>query len=288
MKVTDTLSPVEQQKLDMNNQLATSLLGTAQTGLNNVNQVFSTPFDSSNLPAITTPMGPAGLKEVSDALLARLQPQLDQRREALRTQNVNTGFAPGSTGYDQGMDEYWRSANDMQLAALAQAQQAASTSYGMEADARTKALQEQLALRQLPLNEINALRTGNQAALPQFQQYQGQSAAPAPIMQGAIAQGNADIAAYNADAAASGNLMGGLFDLGGAALASPWLMSSDRRLKKNIKRVGTHTLGIGIYEFDYVKGGHAVGVMSDEVRSVLPQAVVVDADGFDMVDYSLL
>lgn len=68
----------------------------------------------------------------------------------------------------------------------------------------------------------------------------------------------------------------------------PTTTFSDRRLKKNIKRVGTHRLGIGIYEFDYIRGGHAIGVMADEVRLVRPDAVLRDASGYDMVDYSKL
>ena len=63
---------------------------------------------------------------------------------------------------------------------------------------------------------------------------------------------------------------------------------SDRRLKTNIKRVGTHPLGIGIYEFDYVWGEHATGVMADEVRTVMPEAVTRHSSGYDMVDYSKL
>ncbi len=63
---------------------------------------------------------------------------------------------------------------------------------------------------------------------------------------------------------------------------------SDRRLKRNIKRVGTHRLGIGIYEFDYVWGEHATGVMADEVKQVMPDAVIRDKSGYDMVDYSKL
>jgi hypothetical protein len=63
---------------------------------------------------------------------------------------------------------------------------------------------------------------------------------------------------------------------------------SDRRLKKNIKRIGTHPLGIGLYEFDYLWGQHAIGVMADEVKSVRPEAVLHHPDGYDMVDYSKL
>jgi hypothetical protein len=47
-------------------------------------------------------------------------------------------------------------------------------------------------------------------------------------------------------------------------------------------------LGIGIYEFDYVWGQHATGVMADEVRRVMPEAVIRDKSGYDMVDYSKL
>ncbi len=63
---------------------------------------------------------------------------------------------------------------------------------------------------------------------------------------------------------------------------------SDRRLKTNIKRIGTHPLGIGIYEFDYVWGEHATGVMADEVKTVMPEAVTRHPSGYDMVDYGKL
>jgi hypothetical protein len=66
------------------------------------------------------------------------------------------------------------------------------------------------------------------------------------------------------------------------------LTLSDRRLKKNIERIGTHRLGIGIYKYDYVWGEHAVGVMADEVKTVMPEAVIRGADGYDRVDYSRL
>jgi len=71
-------------------------------------------------------------------------------------------------------------------------------------------------------------------------------------------------------------------------IIKPITTFSDRRLKTNIKRVGTHRLGIGIYEFDYVWGEHATGVMADEVKAVMPEAVTRHPSGYDMVDYSKL
>ncbi len=70
---------------------------------------------------------------------------------------------------------------------------------------------------------------------------------------------------------------------------------SDRSLKQDIVRVGTHPLGIGLYLFDYKpefkdRFGHArrLGVMADEVETVLPAAVVIHPEGFKMVHYAML
>ena len=76
----------------------------------------------------------------------------------------------------------------------------------------------------------------------------------------------------------------GTFSGLGSAIAG---MFSDRRLKSNIKRVGTHALGIGLYEYD-IFGERQRGVMADEVEKVLPSAVSTHESGFKMVDYSQL
>lgn len=70
-------------------------------------------------------------------------------------------------------------------------------------------------------------------------------------------------------------------------------MASERSLKHNIVRVGTHPLGIGLYLFDYKPGlglpqGRQFGAMADEVAQVLPEAVRRHPAGHRMVDYGLL
>jgi len=61
---------------------------------------------------------------------------------------------------------------------------------------------------------------------------------------------------------------------------------SDRKLKKNVKKIGKSPSGLNIYSFEFKdsKYGKGVfqGVMSDEV----PKKVVTKKDGYDMVDYS--
>lgn len=84
------------------------------------------------------------------------------------------------------------------------------------ANTRGRQLQEAQFLRQLPLSEINALRTGGQPMLPQFQQYSGQSIQAAPLFDASIAQGNYDMTNY----ANRSDTMGGLFSLGGALLGA--------------------------------------------------------------------
>lgn len=60
--------------------------------------------------------------------------------------------------------------------------------------------------------------------------------------------------------------------------------TSDRRLKSNIVRVGTHPLGIGVYEYD-IWGMRQRGVMADEVLGVMPEAVVMQDNGYMAVFY---
>lgn len=80
-----------------------------------------------------------------------------------------------------------------------------------------------------------------------------------------------------------------------AGLAMNKNQQSDRGAKENIVRVGNHPLGIGLYLFDYRaefrdEWGHGrqLGVMADEVETVVPDAVSVHANGLKVVDYSKL
>ena len=61
------------------------------------------------------------------------------------------------------------------------------------------------------------------------------------------------------------------------------------RLKHDIVLLGRLNDGLGYYRFVY-NGGHTayVGVMAQEVQSVMPQAVTRSADGYMRVSYDLL
>ena len=95
---------------------------------------------------------------------------------------------------------------------------------------RQAALQEQLALRQLPLNEVAAIMGGAQVQLPQFQAYQGADVAAAPVFAGTQAAGNFaqqnyanQTAAYNAKMGMYGSLAGAAGTAaGGGFFGSPF------------------------------------------------------------------
>lgn len=65
--------------------------------------------------------------------------------------------------------------------------------------------------------------------------------------------------------------------------------SSDRRLKTDIARLGSDPRGFGLYRFRYIWSSQAyLGVMAQEVREVMPDAVDCGEDGFLRVDYGKL
>ncbi|MDR3520851.1 MAG: tail fiber domain-containing protein [Acidocella sp.] len=75
----------------------------------------------------------------------------------------------------------------------------------------------------------------------------------------------------------------------GVCVSNSTCAPSDIRLKKNIQRIGTHPLGIGLYEFSYIgSSARHTGVIAQEVLTVAPQAVVAGPGGFHWVNYSAL
>lgn len=96
-----------------------------------------------------------------------------------------------------------------------------SQSYQMDMDRRKQAITEELAKRQIPLNEITALMSGSQVSNPFSTPGFAQNAqvGPAPVF--AAQQASGQWARDNANAAAkqAGNLQEGMFSLGAAGIS---------------------------------------------------------------------
>ena len=152
---------------------------------------------------------------------------------------------------------------------------------------RQQAIAEQQMARSQPLNEMNALITGQQVGMPQMPQFQRAGVAETPqLLNAANMQYQAALDAQNARNASFGNTMGGLFNLGSAALGNPFAFS-DRRLKRRLKRVGTHATGVGIYDFD-MAGYRQRGGIAQELAAVRPELVKRHASGYLTVNYAAL
>jgi len=232
-------------------------------------------------------MGVQGLQ--NQAVGQNQQAALSQQQAQLAAQQQ--GFGQNVTQQqlgNQAITQNQQAALQQQQAALAaQSQQFNQLLQGGQFGntAQQQSLQQQLALRNQPLNEITGLMGGSQIQMPQFQGYQGSNIAAAPVFAGAQAAGQAAMDQYGIQSSNVNAQNAGLYNLAGAGLMAAKF--SDRRLKSNIEQVGTHPLGIGIYEYD-IFGNRERGVMADEVLNVMPNAVSVHPSGFMQVNYGML
>lgn len=214
---TQTLSPVQQRILDQQNRAAEQYGATANRQLANVSGALARPIDYSGL-------GPAPVANEAtrtatrDAILARLEPQFDRRRDALRTSLVNQGFEAGTAGYDEAMDEFTRAQNDAFLAADAQAGDEMARMYGLEASQRDRAISELNQQRQIPLNELAAMMTGTQVQAPQFVSTPRGQVNPADIMGATYASAGINQQNYAQEMANRRASMGGLYGILGAGV----------------------------------------------------------------------
>jgi hypothetical protein len=256
--------------------------------------------------------------------MARLQPKFDSERASLETKMRNQGLGPQDAAWKsqmQGMDNQQNDAQgQLQSQAVTQGMgeqnqlwnqgmgarqqytgerenqanyynQASQQAYGQALGAnnqnwnqsmqgsqyanqiRQQQITEAMTKRGFSLNEINALLSGQQVGMPGMPNFQqaGQ-AAPAPYM---------DAAAQDASSANASNPMNALIGAGGAIAGG---MLSDRRMKFNIKRIGTNQ-GHAWYSYNLKTDGSAhEGVMADEI----PQEHVIDMGGISLVNYGTL
>lgn len=147
--------------------------------------------------------------------------------------------------------------------------------------------------RQLqPLNNINALMTGQQVGMPQMPSFNAnQAAQPVNYLGAAQAQGNYNMQAQQMNNASASSTMGGIGSLLGTGMTAA-MMFSDKRLKRDvklIKMIGKGKKKFGWYRYRYVGSDtwHE-GVLANEIKKVIPEAVERHTNGYDMVNYALI
>lgn len=239
-----------------------------------------------------------------------LDPQFSQQSESLSAQLANQGLTPGSQAYNNAMTNFnnqkqqaYSNAQNQSIMTGSQlgAQNLQNQISGINTQAGLLGQQQgalnqqagiygqlgglvgnQVGVGQLPYSNMQSIAS----MIPGYSGTGQSSSSPADIAGLYNNQYQSQLAGYNAGQASSNNTMSGLFGLGSSALMG--YMMSDRRAKRDIKRVGTFPNGLPVYTYRYLDENIIhLGFMADEVRKVAPHAVRRGADGLDRVNYRL-
>jgi hypothetical protein len=205
---TTTLSPAQQQLLDIQNATSIQLGGLQQKGLGYVESMINKPFGTENLPQI----GINPSENYSDAIMRRLGPQLAMEQKSFNQQMANQGIPVGSEAYANAKRQFDMTQNDRLVAA-----QTGGIDVGLRAN--QQGFNQLGYMRNEPINTLNAIRSGSQVTNPTFQSVPQQATTSGADILGATQAGyNAQLGASNAANAASSANTGGMYQLGGTAL----------------------------------------------------------------------
>lgn len=258
---TTTLSPDQQKLYDLNAQTQQNLgqIGVSQS--DKIGALLDTPFDAATAN-----------KAVEDKInalgAARLDPRFAREADALNAQLANQGIQPGSAAWKAQMDQFQQGKND---------------AYNqLYLSGNQQAYQQAITDRNQPINEITALLSGSQVSNPTFGATP-QTTIPTTDTAGIINSNyQQQYQNYQSQMQQQNALLGGLFGLGAAGLYK----YSDRRLKKDIKKIGKTNDGQNLYSYKY-KGDDEpqIGLMAQEVEKRRPDAVVNTPSGYKAVNY---
>ncbi len=260
------------QGFNQNKDIFNSQLMSNQNAFNQQNQAWQNNFNLDNL---------------------QFNQRLTEHNFANQAMQNQNAMSLANLGFNNQADLAQNSANLQNLGFNNQLMNQQFAQQQAISDYQNKLRQQQIAeaqMRQLqPLNNINALMTGQQVGMPQMPAFNTAGAPqPTQYLQAANMLGNYNMQAAQMDNASANSFLGGAFGLGGQLGAASIMSFSDRRLKVDAKKVGKFA-DLNVYRYRYAGGSDwHIGFMADEVKKVYPGAVKRHANGFDMVDYSMI
>lgn len=223
------LSPQQQAALDAQMGVQTGRSQAALDMLGRATDSMGQPLDYSGVSEGADRLSgdySEWRQKGQDAALAFQAPLQAQRQQALESQLANMGVTRGSEAWNREMMRLNDQDARDNLQAFAAGQQEAQ--LGLNTDLKTGAFNQQLRQqdiaelyqqRQQPLNELNALLTGQQVNSPQMPGFtNAQAAQPVQALTAANNQYQAGLDAYNAESANFSNLLGGATGVAGLFL----------------------------------------------------------------------
>lgn len=278
-----TLSPEEQAKYELQNQLQMKMGGVALNQLDNIDDLLSTPFDPGDLGPPPT----YDRQRYEDALFHRLSPMIERDRQARDAKLAGQGIGLGSQAYEEAINLSEQAVNDARIQTILQGGEYAGQEYGQASQARERLIQEALMKREVPLREMQALMGQVELNLPQFSPWQGTSL---PRYSDIAFRAYEDqLKAYQIEQQQQQAAMSGAFGLGQSLIGGLFSLS-DRRAKFDIVKLANDPRGFGVYSFRYFFAPvqRHIGVMAQEVIDIVPEAVAMTPLGLYAVDYGAL
>lgn len=185
---TTQLTPEQQKIFNQFQGAQTNLAGLANQQSGFLKDYLAKPFQYTNRDAENW---------AYDLGSQRLDPRFEREEEALRARLTNQGIREGSAAWNNAMNNLGQAKND---------------AYNqLMLTGRQQGFSEAMATRAAPINEITALLSGSQVAMPQFQSTP--QAGVAGVDYTGLVNSN-----YQAQVQNSNAKMGGLFGL----LAAPF------------------------------------------------------------------
>lgn len=223
---TIQLSPAQQQILDNQQNLQTQAQGIAGTALNQAQSNISHPYDLSGITPVAGSDDINGYSDkITQALMSRLQPQLDRDQEQLDTKLANQGITQGSDAYNNAINLQNQAKNDAYNQAQLSAISAGQTFQNESLAAHQQGVSDYNTQYYAPLNTYNELANGVQVQNPTFSA-PTQGNAASPNLEGDVNSAyQAALNSYNAQVAGSNSSASGLFGLGGSFLGNSSLFS---------------------------------------------------------------
>lgn len=228
-EAVQSLSPAQQALLAGNEALDQQMLDVANTQLGRVSGSLGEPLSFDGLPQQVTNLSPDVLERqrVEEALMGRLDPYLERDRAALEARLANQGIGMGSEAWNRGMDDFARSSTDARLGVIGAAGDEQNRLYSLamqdaalQNTGRQQGIQEQMLLRQTPINEVSALVSGAQVAPPQFVNTPQFNVQPSDLMGAVYGSANLANQNYQSQLAQNAAFNQGLFGLLGTGLGA--------------------------------------------------------------------
>ena len=151
-----------------------------------------------------------------------LQARQQGVNEANTLRTLPTQEAVALAGISNGLDTASRNWYGAEMAQETAKDNSVANEFNLQRTNNQDQFNNTIAARNQILNELNALRTGAQAQMPQFGNTQsGAQVAASPIAQSMYNSYQGELGNYNTQVGSNNSMLGGLASLGGAAMMAP-------------------------------------------------------------------